>query len=338
MSEDLPPLLFSSRKPTIHDVMLGGAPLGGLFSAVPPDVGRATVAKALDMGITKFDTAPLYGLGESELLMGDVLSKARVPIELWTKVGRVLKRSAEVSPADDADVGHTIYKVHHDLVPVFDFSSEGVRHAYEGCVTRLRAPISGLRIHDADTPARFASAMGPNGAVAELVRMRERGEIRYVSAGLNDASYLVRYAHTAPRGTFDSFMCAGCWNLLDQTGYELLRVCQLRGIKLTNAGIFGSGILWGGSTLRYSTAPADALAKVARWEQLATEYSLPLPAVALAFALLPAAVTDVAIGCRTPEEVERNVALLQYSVPGQLWADAQNRGLLPAWLPLPPRA
>jgi D-threo-aldose 1-dehydrogenase len=180
--------------------------------------------------------------------------------------------------------------------------------------------------------------MAPDGAVAELVRMREQGEIRYVSAGLNDADMLLRFARTAPRGTFDSFMCAGCWNLLDQTAYDLLRVCQARGIRVTNAGVFGSGILWGGDTLRYAQADADAIARVAQWESLAREYTLPLPAVALAFALLPEAVENVAIGCRSPAEVQANVALLRYTVPPQLWSDAQNRGLLPSWMPLPSRA
>jgi len=41
-------------------------------------------------------------------------------------------------------------------------------------------------------------------------------------------------------------------NLLDISGYNLLRECQMHGISVLNASIFGSGLLWGGDKARLS--------------------------------------------------------------------------------------
>ena len=52
---------------------LGTAAIGGLYTPVTPDEAAAVVLAALDAGITYFDTAPLYGLGESERRLGRAL-------------------------------------------------------------------------------------------------------------------------------------------------------------------------------------------------------------------------------------------------------------------------
>ena len=70
---------------------LGSASLAGIFAAVAPDQARATVTHALDVGISYVDTAPQYGLGRSEHLVGDVLRERRDGVVLSSKVGRLLK-------------------------------------------------------------------------------------------------------------------------------------------------------------------------------------------------------------------------------------------------------
>jgi len=331
----LPIIKFKTRHFTVKDLMLGGAPLGNLFQAVPVEDARAAIRRAYECGIQRFDTAPLYGLGLSEELFGVEL-KHRSPVYIYTKVGRLLKPSSEISSGDMVDDGYKIYQVQRDTVPVFDFSAKAVQKSYEESLLRLqRTSLQCLRVHDADSETKFAAAMAPDGAVHHLIKLRAEGRINEVSAGLNDPAYLLRFAREAPGGTFDNFMCAGSWNLLDHSAYELLRECQARGIRVTNAGVFGSGILWGGDTLRYTSASPEAREKVVQWSSLAQKYSLPLPAVALHFALMPEVVDFAAIGCRNPAEVDANVALLAFTVPSQLWADAKAQGLLPDWMPIP---
>jgi aryl-alcohol dehydrogenase-like predicted oxidoreductase len=53
----------------------------------PSERGAQVLLHALELGVTLFDTAPLYGFGENEKLLGDVLATHRAKLVLATKVG-----------------------------------------------------------------------------------------------------------------------------------------------------------------------------------------------------------------------------------------------------------
>jgi D-threo-aldose 1-dehydrogenase len=58
---------------------------------------------AFDSGIRHFDTAPLYGYGEAESVLGDLLKSSRSRVTIATKCGiRPPKRSARLSAAKSA--------------------------------------------------------------------------------------------------------------------------------------------------------------------------------------------------------------------------------------------
>ena len=70
-------------------------------------------------------------------------------------------------------------------------------------------------------------------------------------------------------------------------------------------------------------------ARARAWEELAEEFRVPLLAVALHFAFLPAVVEAVAVGVKSAAEVEGALDLLSVDIPERLWAEAVRRGLLP---------
>ena len=51
----------------------GTAPIGGLYRPVSADDAHATLTAAWDLGVRYFDTAPLYGLGQSETRLNRAL-------------------------------------------------------------------------------------------------------------------------------------------------------------------------------------------------------------------------------------------------------------------------
>ena len=53
----------------------------------PPPVGREVIHRALDLGITHFDTAALYGFGRNEELVGPALQVQRDRVLLASKCG-----------------------------------------------------------------------------------------------------------------------------------------------------------------------------------------------------------------------------------------------------------
>lgn len=71
-------------------VALGTWSMGGwMWGGADKDAARATIERALDAGIDIIDTAPVYGFGLSEELLGDVLDKrgTRGEVVIATKLG-----------------------------------------------------------------------------------------------------------------------------------------------------------------------------------------------------------------------------------------------------------
>ena len=64
---------IGKTKLKIDTLGLGCAPLGGNFVDLSYSQGAELVNAALDAGISYFDTAPWYGFGRSERVVGDQL-------------------------------------------------------------------------------------------------------------------------------------------------------------------------------------------------------------------------------------------------------------------------
>jgi len=340
----LPELLIRTTRPTLAHLQLGGAGIGGIFSPVPEDQAIRTVRRAWELGIRSVDTAPWYGIGVAEEVLGKALAHGPDPIpvnlQLATKVGRVVRPASELDREDPEVEWHSRkwWKVDHDNYTRIDFSRAGVLQSLAQSRQRLGGlPIHCLRLHDAETEPRFQAACEEGAAVDTLLMLRKQGEVVEIGLGMNNAEFFRKFLRRYPRGTFDNFLVSSCWNLLDISGYNLLRECQMHGISVLNASIFGSGLLWGGDKMYYEDATEGHRSVRGRWADLARRHGVSLPAVALHFALLPQVVMGVCIGCRSPEEVDLNVALLNETVPVALWHEARDIGLLPEFLPLPTR-
>jgi len=76
----------------------GGAPIGGLLRPVESGAAADALRRALAAGVGYVDTAPFYGFGQSERLVGDAL-RGRACV-LSTKVGRLLMPGAHPNPPD----------------------------------------------------------------------------------------------------------------------------------------------------------------------------------------------------------------------------------------------
>lgn len=75
---------------------LGCMALTGIYGAVPQPQAIATVHAALDNGIRMFDTAPLYGSGENERLIGAVLAN-RGDVFVVTKFGLAERKDGKLA-------------------------------------------------------------------------------------------------------------------------------------------------------------------------------------------------------------------------------------------------
>src|ERR1700676_436247 len=84
----LPTRAFGANGERLSIVAVGCGRVGSLGNQTPMREIRATLARALELGITVFDTADIYGQGDSERELGRLLLKRRRRAFVVTKLGR----------------------------------------------------------------------------------------------------------------------------------------------------------------------------------------------------------------------------------------------------------
>jgi D-threo-aldose 1-dehydrogenase len=319
----------------------GGAPLGNLYRKVEESDAQAALQAAYDAGIRYFDTAPLYGLGISEMRFGKAIKRfGRDTIRLSTKIGRLLVdcEPDEVTPEAFVDVPQKRI--------VFDYTYDGVMRSYEASRERLDiANADILLVHDVDVfsqGSREASdakvrELFDGGGYRALTELREAGEIAAIGAGVNEWQVCERLLGL---GDFDCFLLAGRYTLLEQEALDsFLPLCVERDVGIILGGPYNSGILATGAIegakYNYAEAPEQILERVRRIEAVCADHGVPLIAAALQFVLGHPAVRTVIPGAVSAEQVEANVALLHTPIPGTLWSDLRAGELIRPDAPLP---
>ena len=285
------------------------------------------IERSWDAGIRFYDTAPLYGHGLAELRVGKALSdKPRGEFTLATKVGRLLRADAPPEPGQS-------FRGTPPVNPVFDFSYAGVMRSVEESRERLGIErIDILHIHDPDD--HYDAAL--EGAYRALDRLRSDGVIGAVSAGMNQAEMLTRFAREA---NFDCFLLAGRYTLLDQVALkELLPVCLEKGVAIIAGGVYNSGVLADpkpGAHYDYQTAPPELIDRAQRIGAVCARHGVPIKAAAIQFPLGHPAVTSVVVGCRSAAQLDESIAMFELPIPSPMWQELKHEGLLAPETPTP---
>jgi D-threo-aldose 1-dehydrogenase len=315
----------------LTQLALGCAQLGNLYRPIDDSEARATVDAAWTEGIRYFDTAPHYGLGLSERRLGAALAgRARGEYALSTKVGRRLLPTDAHGLMDDGG-----FVVPAAFRRVWDFSRGGVLRSLAESLERLSVDrVDIVYLHDPDDHRDDAFLR----AYPALEELRSQGLVKAIGAGMNQSAMLADFArHT----DVDVLMLAGRYTLLEQSALDdLLPVCSDRGVAVVAAGVFNSGLLaqpMPSPTGRYDyrEAPGELVDRATRIAAACKRHGTTLPAAALAFPLAHPAVVSVCIGAHLPEQVVRNTALGRAAVPGALWVELKEEGLLRRDAPVP---
>jgi D-threo-aldose 1-dehydrogenase len=312
---------------------LGSATIGGNLHPVSDADARMTVLDAYDSGIRYFDTAPFYGYGKSEHMIGDEL-RGRSGWVLSTKVGRRLRPRRGTQPAADS------WKAPFPFEPWFDYSYDGVMRSFEDSLQRLGlGHIDIAFIHDIDIhthgkdvqPAMFSTAM--SGAYKALDELRRSGEIKAVGIGVNEAKPI---ADALDHGDWNCFLLAGRYTLLEQEPLTTLFPAVARhGASIIIGGPFNSGILAGRDTWNYASAPAHVVDRARAIGLVCDAHNVPLPAAALRFPAVHPLVASIIPGPRSAEEFNQIFEWWRLEIPPALWRDLKSEKLLDAAAPVP---
>ena len=299
---------------------LGTAALGGLFASVSDKDGDELLNGALELGINYFDTAPQYGHGVAETRVGKVLQGAKTPFIIETKVGRVLKHVEGVQPEQwfpDAP---------RDIVPIYDYSKEGIKRSFEESLERLGLPhIDIVLMHDAEDFIPEAI----NNAFPVLADLKRQGLIKAIGLGMNYAGPALEIMRNTD---LDIALIAGRYTLLDQDAQEELFPYALEhNIDISMGGVLNSGVLANpvaGATYNYLPASDEIIARAQKIGAFLKERGVPLIAAAMQFPLRHPAVTSVLTGPRTAAELQSNAADFDLTLPENLWSELEDANLI----------
>jgi D-threo-aldose 1-dehydrogenase len=300
----------------LGSLIFGGGPIGGLYAPVSDATAAATLQAAWDAGIRAFDTAPHYGVGQSERRIGDFLAgRPRAEFVVSTKVGRRLVPATGPGFVDGADQFYGTPA----LSRVRDYSADGARRSLDDSLRRLQLDrVDIALIHDPDD--HMAEAL--DGAYPALAGLRADGTVGAIGVGVNSASLAEWFVS---RCDLDCVLVAGRYTLLDDSAARsLFPLCRSRGVAVLAGGVFNSGILADpadGAYYDYALAAPSLLARARRIAEVCAGYDVPIAAAALRYVLRHPAVTAAVVGVRTPDQIRADAAYLGWPIPDALWAD-----------------
>ncbi len=267
----------------------GAAPLGGEYGTLDQAEAERAVHKAIDEGITFFDTAPYYGRTASEERLGRMLEGRRYRVVLATKIGRYDKAS-------------------------FDFSAGRVRASVDESLRRLRTDhIDLITAHDIEFGDREQVV---HETIPTLREIQKTGKVRYV--GISGLPLRI-LADVAVRAKVDNALSYCHYNLLlrDLDTY-LTPVVKEQGIGLINASPLHMGVLTAQGAPPWHPAP-DSVKQAGRDVVNLLERHGVYPAIAaLRFSLNHPYVSSTLVGMLSTLEVETNLKALDFEMPPDL--------------------
>ena len=266
---------------------------------------------ALDNGITLIDTAPIYGFGRSEEIVGKALEGRRDEAVLATKCGMVWDREAGdfAFESDEnwiADEGNRkVYKY---------LGEDSIRQEVEQSLNRLKTDVIDLyQPHwpDSTTPAEDAAAT--------LLALRDEGKIRAFGPCNITDEIIRQYAETGPVASVQQK-----YSMLDRRLEEdALPFCIEHNIAVLAYSPMELGLLTGKVTPEREFKEGDLRRRhpkftpenrelVARLldslEPIAQSHGATLAQLVLAWTIHQPGITHALAGARTPEQAKENAA------------------------------
>jgi aryl-alcohol dehydrogenase-like predicted oxidoreductase len=295
--------------------------VGGLMVRGTPAERERAVARALELGINYFDTAPVYGDGQSEQNLGQVLRALKPTLHVGTKF-RVPERPAEIPAAIERSLEESLRRLGLERVDLL----------------QLHNPLTAE-----PQPRRLTAKDVLDAAIPTLAKLVEQGKIRYYGiTALGDTPAVLDVIERGGLATAQV-----CFNMLNPTAaYEvpagfpaqdfgrLLQRCKERNTGAIVIRVLAAGALSGTETRHPVAVPEvdpiasgpDYLTDVRRarvFAALVAEgHAGSLVEASLRFALTPDAVSTVLLGYSSLEHLEYAASCV---AKGPLSADALAR-------------
>jgi len=282
---------------------IGGWMWGG---ADEKDAVQAMEA-SIDLGMTTIDTAPVYGFGKSEKLVGKAIKNKREKVQILTKYGLSWDTNRGKFYFNSANEKGEKVAIHTYADP------ENVIKECEDSLRRLETDYIDLyQIHWADPTTPIESTM------EAVLKLREQGKIR--AAGVSN--YKVEQMKIAEKIITIETNQVPYSMVLRDIEKDVVPYCLETGKGILAYSPLQRGILTGKITSDYHfnegdhrpTTPFYKEPNLSRINQflksiqpLADDHGLSLAQLVLRWTLAQPAVNAVLAGARNPQQVKENV-------------------------------
>ena len=267
------------------------------------------VDQAIDLGVTLFDTAEVYGPHHAETILATALGRRREEVTLVTKVGFAYGDGMEIAGRDS--------------------SYSNIISSAEGCLRRLDTDVIDLMlVHWGDPDTPFEET------ICAFERLAADGKIRYYGVSNFDVAMMRAWA--------DQGRLAA-----NQVGYHVfdrrmeaavLPYCRQTGTGFMAYGTMAYGLASGAFTPETTFVEWDwrsrgmavglplftgdhflgVLRAADRLQALAADHGRTLPQLAIAWVLDNPAVSVALVGMRNPAELEENVAAAGWKLTDEI--------------------
>jgi aryl-alcohol dehydrogenase-like predicted oxidoreductase len=269
---------------------IGGAGWWHAWGDQDDEQSIAAIRRAVELGINWVDTAPIYGLGHSEEVVGRALQGLDDRPYVFTKASLYEK---------DGAVAHSLER-------------DSIRREVEASLSRLQVDVIDVyQVHWPDPDEDVEEAW------TTFAELKSEGLVRHIGVSNFDVAQMRRAQAIAPVETLQP-----PYSLIERTiEDEILPFAEREGIGVVCYSPMASGLLSGAMTAeRIAALPVNDwrkhdprfqepelsrnLATVARLQTVAERHGTTPGAIAVAWTLRNPAVHGAIVGFRRPDQVE----------------------------------
>ncbi len=254
---------------------------------------QGVVDKAIDLGITLFDTADVYGGTQSEIQLGQALGKRRQDVIVATKFGIPMNQSSLSGGG----------------------SRRYIMASVEGSLKRLGTDYIDLyQMHRADPNTPIEETMAAMDDLVTSGKVRYIGNSNYAGWQIAEADLVARTRHS------ERFISAqNNFSLLERrVEHEVIPACEHFGLGMLPFFPLASGLLTGKYRRNEDNPKGTRLAErdirdrqydqLEALEKWAQERDHSLLELAFAWLLASPSVSSVIAGATKPEQVDANAS------------------------------
>ncbi|MDR1477629.1 MAG: aldo/keto reductase [Planctomycetaceae bacterium] len=290
---------------------------GWMWGGTEEQSAISAIHTAIDNGVNLIDTAPMYGFGRSEEIVGKAIKGQRNQIVLATKCGLVWDSAdwqtgkGELHFYSDKDTivdeSKSTYRVYKYLRP------ESIRNEIEQSLKRLDTDyIDLLQTHWQESTTPLDDTIG------ELIRLKKEGKIRAIGCSNASLSQLNSYIKSSQLDVDQER-----FSLLDKNIIQdgLFDACEKAGVSIFAYSPLANGLLTGKLTAGHEFGKGDLRTSNPRFQPenvnkvnkkldqlkpIAQSHDLTVGQLVIAWTVAKYNKMHVLCGMRTPNQASEN--------------------------------